>query len=40
MKGVQHYGPVYDPESGKNLVQISAGGKTGRIATLIIGLKR
>ncbi len=31
---------VYDPESGRNFVQITVGGKTGWIAASIIGLKR
>ncbi len=31
---------VYDPESGRNFVQITVGGKTGWIASSIVGLKR
>ena len=32
--------PVYDPESGRNFVQINFNGKTGWIAASILGLKR
>ena len=33
-------GLVYDPESGRNFVQVSANGKIGWIAASIVGLKR
>ena len=31
---------VYDPESGRNFVQVRFNGKTGWIASSILGLKR